>query len=203
MLRGPILSNVVKTFLPKFCGFKAASKPKQQMIVIPGQIITMEDGFLRGHGTFIEQLQASSSQGHKNLISDNEDSDIVMDDSATPPPPPNSNSLSSSTPTDTPASKTALISSMLGNVNRVNKLINVTPSITTTPNKSYTGSTGDLIIGRIKSVNAKKWTVEIGGEKLASLPLTSVNLNDGSQRVRTIEDSMEMRSLFAEGDLVR
>lgn len=173
------------------------------MIVIPGQIITMEDGFLRGHGTFIEQLQASSSQGHKNLISDNEDSDIVMDDGATPPPPPNSNSLSSSTPTDTPASKTALISSMLGNVNRVNKLINVTPSITTTPNKSYTGSTGDLIIGRIKSVNAKKWTVEIGGEKLASLPLTSVNLNDGSQRVRTIEDSMEMRSLFAEGDLVR
>ncbi|GMH74925.1 hypothetical protein TL16_g06597, partial [Triparma laevis f. inornata] len=66
----------------------------------------------------------------------------------------------------------------------------------------YTASTGDLIVGRIVSVQSNRWQLSVGSNKLANLMLSSVNLPNGDQRMRNKEDSLAMRSLFKEGDLV-
>lgn len=157
--------------------------------VVPGQVITSEPGFVRGHGTFVTEEIVNDG----GVVDLTEMGDIEMDEGDN-----NNGNVGSNTGT----TKSVLIASVMGSVDRINQLIKVSPNIATTQNKAYVGSTGHLVIGRIQSVLGKRWTVEIGGSKLASLPLTSVNLNDGSQRVRTQEDSMEMRALFAEGDLV-
>jgi exosome complex component RRP4 len=108
------------------------------------------------------------------------------------------------------------VSSVCGRITRVNKLISLTPN-----KRRYTGEIGDLVIGRITSLDAKRWKVNIGGTSDASLQLSSgnhtnhhlycsisilpvhvVNLPDGSQRIRTHEDSLQMREIFSEYDLV-
>ena len=53
---------------------------------------------------------------------------------------------------------TRLVSSVLGTVERVNKLISVIPSAS--PN-FYAGQVGDLVIGRISSVGSSRWTVQL------------------------------------------
>ena len=125
-------------------------------LVVPGQVIassTDGDGFLRGHGTYVEK------------INDEE----------------------------------RLIASVAGIVERVNKLISVHPVAAS----AYVGHVGELVVGRISSVQATRWKVTIGeGSRQAQLPLTGVSLAGGAQRMRTAEDSRDMRQLFQEGDLV-
>jgi len=98
---------------------------------------------------------------------------------------------------------TRLVSSVLGTVERVNKLISVIPSAS--PN-FYAGQVGDLVIGRISSVGSSRWTVQLcsrpGRQREAQLPLSGVNLPGGVQRIRTSADALRMRSLFCEGDLL-
>ena len=120
--------------------------------VIPGEIITAEIGFLRGHGTYVETTESLAEN---------------------------------------------LIASVSGEIERVNKLITVKPS-----KSRYTGEVGDLIIGRIASVDSKRWKVHINSQKDAMLQLSSVNLPGGVQRMRTYEDQLHMRTLFAENDLI-
>ena len=55
---------------------------------------------------------------------------------------------------------------------------------------------GDLIVGRISSVDSKRWKVDIHAQKDAMLQLSSVNLPGGVQRMRTYEDQLQMRTLF-------
>ena len=80
---------------------------------------------------------------------------------------------------------------------RVNKLISVKAA-----KSRFSGNMGDLIVGRITSIENKRWKVDIRGLKDAALQLSSVNLPGGAQRIRTYEDQLQMRSLFAENDLV-
>jgi len=93
-----------------------------------------------------------------------------------------------------------LVASVAGRIERVNKLVSVIP----VSSSVYRGHVGDLVIGRITSVQNTRWRVLLGENagKLAQLPLSGVHLPGGVQRMRTQQDSREMRKLFQEGDLV-
>ena len=66
----------------------------------------------------------------------------------------------------------------------------------------YTGEVGDLVVGRISTVDAKRWKVNINAQRDAVLQLSSINLPGGVQRMKTYEDQLAMRTLFQEHDLV-
>ena len=59
-----------------------------------------------------------------------------------------------------------------------------------------------MVVGRITAVGAKRWTVDVGAAQDAVLQLSAVNLPGGTQRRRTYDDQLAMRSLLAERDLV-
>jgi len=90
-----------------------------------------------------------------------------------------------------------LVASVAGHIERINKLISVRPY-----KSRYVGEVGDLVVGRITAVEAKRWKANISGHKDAVLQLSSVNLPGGVQRMRTHEDQLQMRSLFTENDLI-
>ncbi len=90
-----------------------------------------------------------------------------------------------------------LYSSLVGVVERVNCLVTVRPL-----QGRYGGEVGDVVVGRIIDVQSKRWHVEISGRQDAVLLLSSVNLSDGVQRRRTEEDQLNMRSFYAEDDLI-
>jgi exosome complex component RRP4 len=95
-----------------------------------------------------------------------------------------------------------LVASVAGHVERVNKLVSVIP----VASHLYQGHVGDLVVGRIVAIQSTRWKVSIAGDTASSraavLPLSGVHLPGGVQRVRTTQDSREMRQLFQEGDLV-
>ena len=84
-----------------------------------------------------------------------------------------------------------------GEVQRVNKLISVTPL-----RRKYTGEVGDLVIGRVVAVESKRWKIDISSWKDGILHLSSVTLPGGVQRMRTYEDQLQMRTLYQENDLL-
>jgi len=90
-----------------------------------------------------------------------------------------------------------LIASVAGVVQRVNKLISVTPL-----KSRFGGQVGDVIVGRVTEVGQKRWHLDVASTQAAVLMLSSVNLPGGEQRRRTYEDQLNMRSLYAEGDLI-
>ena len=90
-----------------------------------------------------------------------------------------------------------LVSSLVGLVERVNALVTVRPL-----QGRYGGEVGDVVVGRILDVQSKRWHVDISGRHDAVLLLSSVNLSDGVQRRRTEEDQLNMRSFYAEDDLI-
>ncbi|KAF2202411.1 hypothetical protein GQ43DRAFT_439746 [Delitschia confertaspora ATCC 74209] len=118
-------------------------------IVTPGETITSDPQWMRGHGTYI---------------------------------PPNS---------------TTIISTLAGTLQKTNKLLSVTPL-----RARYAPEIGDLVVGRIVNVQAKKWMVDIGAAQLASLPLSAINLPGGILRRRTAVDELNIRTFFSEGDLL-
>ncbi len=93
-----------------------------------------------------------------------------------------------------------LIASVAGVVQRVNQLLFVRPF------HARYGSTGDIsgdvVVGRIVEVAAKKWNVDAGAACHAVLLLDQVNLLGNEQRRRTHADSLQMRSMFDVGDVV-
>ncbi|KLU86809.1 exosome component 2 [Magnaporthiopsis poae ATCC 64411] len=118
-------------------------------IVTPGEVITSDPQWMRGHGTY----------------------------TILPSP--------------------AIISSVAGTVSRTNKLLSVRPV-----RARYTPEVGDLVVGRIVEVQARRWRVDVGGAQLAALPLSAINLPGGVLRKRTDTDELQIRSFFAEGDLL-
>ncbi|KNZ61823.1 uncharacterized protein VP01_1351g2 [Puccinia sorghi] len=88
-------------------------------------------------------------------------------------------------------------SSLAGTVERINKLITVTPL-----SGRYRPEVGDLVIGRITEVQSKRWKVEAGARQHAVLMLGSVNLPGGVQRRKLESDELQMRFFFQEGDLL-
>jgi exosome complex component RRP4 len=65
----------------------------------------------------------------------------------------------------------------------------------------YVGDVGDVVVGRITELQQSKWKVDIAGRQDAVLQLGAVNL-PGAARRRTIEDQLQMRSLFVENDVI-
>ena len=116
-------------------------------IVTPGELITSDSGFMRGHGTY-------SSDG-------------------------------------------SLYASIAGVVERVNKLISVRPL-----RARYGGEVGDVVICRILEIGNKRWKVDANAKQDAVLMLSSINLPGGIQRRKSENDELQMRSFFAEGDIL-
>ncbi|KAL2162427.1 hypothetical protein VTH06DRAFT_7340 [Thermothelomyces fergusii] len=92
---------------------------------------------------------------------------------------------------------TAIVSSVAGVVTRTNKLLSVRPL-----RARYTPEVGDLVVGRIVEVQARRWRVDVGSTQLAALPLSAINLPGGILRKRTETDELQIRTFFAEGDLL-
>ncbi|OZJ05901.1 hypothetical protein BZG36_01171 [Bifiguratus adelaidae] len=123
----------------------------QTHIVTPGESITSDMQYMRGHGT-------------------------RLDESSDPP---------------------ILTSTLAGHVSRVNKLVSVKPL-----KARYTGDIGDIVVGRIVDVGQKRWKVDIGSKGDAVLQLSSINLPGGVQRRKLESDEKQMRTFFAEGDVL-
>ncbi|AEO64557.1 f3cd7fcc-d948-48b7-85fe-9f1e6a49dfc4 [Thermothielavioides terrestris] len=118
-------------------------------IVTPGELITDDPQWMRGHGTYA-----------------------------------------------TPGTAT-IVSSVAGTISRTNKLLSVRPL-----RARYTPEVGDLVVGRIVEVQARRWRVDVGSTQLAALPLSAINLPGGILRKRTETDELQIRTFFAEGDLL-
>lgn len=91
----------------------------------------------------------------------------------------------------------AIVSSVAGTLAKTNKLLSVRPL-----RARYTPEIGDLVVGRIVEVQAKRWRVDVGGSLLAQLPLSAINLPGGIQRRRTETDELQIRTFFSEGELL-
>lgn len=135
--------------LPKKPAKTFSSSLSRSGIVTPGEIITSDSQWMRGHGTYI------------------------------------------------PPSTSDITSSLAGTITRTNKLISVRPL-----RARYTPEVGDLVVGRIVEVQAKRWRVDVGSTQLAALPLSAINLPGGILRKRTETDELQIRTFFAEGDLL-
>mmetsp|Transcript_1840 Transcript_1840/g.3649 ORF Transcript_1840/g.3649 Transcript_1840/m.3649 type:complete len:319 (+) Transcript_1840:156-1112(+) len=159
------------------------------MLVVPGQVLSTDGGFLRGHGTYIEYYTTTSVDEAGN---EGDDSGMLVDEEENKEGDDSNPSSSSDGNV-----KQRLVSSVLGYVSRVNKLISVHPL-----SPLYQGSVGDLVVGRIVEVQSNRWKVHVNSTHLGNLKLSSVNLPDGVQRVRNKEDTLNMRSLYREGDVV-
>lgn len=90
-----------------------------------------------------------------------------------------------------------LVATTCGVVEKVNKLLYVRPL-----KHRYTGSIGDVVVGRIVEVQQERWAVEIGTAMLAYLHLGAVQLPGNVQRRRTDEDTLRMRELYEENDII-
>ncbi|KAJ3024242.1 UNVERIFIED_CONTAM: Exosome complex component RRP4 [Siphonaria sp. JEL0065] len=90
-----------------------------------------------------------------------------------------------------------LVGTVVGVVERINKLISVKPF-----RARYNGEIGDVVVGRISEVTQKRWKVDIGARQDAMLLLAAVNLPGGELRRRSESDELQMRQLLAEGDMI-
>ncbi|KAL2178282.1 uncharacterized protein P884DRAFT_258368 [Thermothelomyces heterothallicus CBS 202.75] len=141
--RPPRRSSVRTTFQAP------ARRDLASAVVTPGEVITEDPQWMRGHGTYVAPHT------------------------------------------------TAIVSSVAGTVTRTNKLLSVRPL-----RARYTPEVGDLVVGRIVEVQAKRWRVDVGSTQLAALPLSAINLPGGILRKRTETDELQIRTFFAEGDLL-
>ena len=73
-----------------------------------------------------------------------------------------------------------LVATTCGVVEHVNKLLYVRPL-----KHRYSGSVGDVVVGRIVEVQTDRWAVEIGTAQLAYLHLGAIQLPGNVQRRRT------------------
>ncbi|KAG2067760.1 hypothetical protein BDR04DRAFT_1080190 [Suillus decipiens] len=93
--------------------------------------------------------------------------------------------------------KEDVIASVVGTVERVNKLVTVRAIRT-----RYNPEVGDLVVGRITEVQPRRWKVDANSRQDAVLMLSSVNLPGGVQRRKLESDELQMRNFFEEGDLL-
>lgn len=90
-----------------------------------------------------------------------------------------------------------IVSSVAGIVHTIDKLITVIQK-----NKPFKPEIGDVILGRIVSIDKKSWRVNINSTRDATLNLVNINLPLGEQRKRSVEDTLLMRTFFQENDLL-
>ncbi|KAL8948941.1 MAG: hypothetical protein Q9222_004906, partial [Ikaeria aurantiellina] len=123
---------------------------KKTTIITPGEIVTDDPQWMRGHGT-----------------------------------------------TSTSTAPSTILATVSGTLLRTNKLLSISPL-----RARYTPEIGDLVVGRIVSVETKRWKVDVAAPLLAHLPLSAINLPGGILRKRTSTDELAIRSFFSEGDLL-
>lgn len=92
---------------------------------------------------------------------------------------------------------TVILATVAGTLLRTNKLLSIQPL-----RARYTPEIGDLVVGRIVSVETKRWKVDVSAPLLAHLPLSAINLPGGILRKRTSTDELAIRTFFSEGDLL-
>lgn len=90
-----------------------------------------------------------------------------------------------------------LVATTCGVVEHVNKLLYVKPL-----KHRYTGSVGDVVVGRVVEVQTERWAIEIGTAMLAYLHLGAIQLPGNVQRRRTDEDTLRMREFFEDNDII-
>jgi len=90
-----------------------------------------------------------------------------------------------------------LVSTTAGVVERVNKLVSVRPL-----RSRYGPETGDVVLGRVKSIAGKRWKLDINARQEGVLQLSAVHLPGNVQRRRNDVDELNMRGLYAEDDVV-
>ncbi|QIW95777.1 hypothetical protein AMS68_001295 [Peltaster fructicola] len=134
--------NIDDDFLP-------STKTRSTTVICPGQSITDDAQWMRGHGTY------------------------ALDDAGD------------------------IRSTLAGTLQKTNKLLSVVPL-----RARYTPEIGDLVIGRIVEVQAKRWKVDIAAPLLSNLMISSINLPGGTLRKRTQVDELNIRSFFGEGELL-
>ena len=86
---------------------------------------------------------------------------------------------------------------MAGVVHLIDKVICVKPV-----RSHYRPDIGDVVVGRIVSVDSSRWQVDINSYQHAVLNLSAINLPGGVQRRRVEEDQLHIRDYFVEGDLI-
>ena len=90
-----------------------------------------------------------------------------------------------------------LTATVCGCIERVNKLVTVRAL-----HRRYKAEIGDIVIGRVTEIVSKRWRIDLNSMQESALLLSAVSLPGGAQRRRTADDELNMRSVFAEGDLV-
>ncbi|KAJ1614922.1 hypothetical protein OIY81_128 [Cryptosporidium canis] len=90
-----------------------------------------------------------------------------------------------------------LISATCGYLESLNKLIYTKPL-----GGRYNAEVGDIVVGRVVEVSNKKWLIDICSNQFAQLSLAAINLPGSVQRRRTEEDSLYMKSILDEGDVI-
>ena len=145
-------------------------------VVIPGQLLAESTTGGSGDDSFIS--------GHGTYIVES------------PPPPGSDPNVSTGSTTCT----LQLRASICGTIQRINKLI----SVESIALYHYAPNVGDLIIGRVRTIQNDKWILDICNNMTGTLPLSSVHLpgKASTQRKRTANDVLEMRQYIKEGDLV-
>ena len=100
--------------------------------------------------------------------------------------------------TDEEVEGTAKIyASVAGVVHFINQYVCVKPL-----KQAYRPDIGDVIVGRVVSVQNKAWQVDINSYQHAVLMLTNINLPGGEQRRRNEQDQLDMRKFFKENDII-
>ncbi|XP_051522593.1 exosome complex component RRP4-like isoform X1 [Myxocyprinus asiaticus] len=141
-------------------------------LVVPGDVITSDTGFMRGHGTYMDEERLTASvAGEVERV----------------------NKLICVKPLKTRSTLNTsfLFNYTAGLFNFIDKKYS-----------GYNGEVGDVIVGRITEVQQKRWKVETNSRLDSVLLLSSVNLPGGELRRRSAEDELAMRDYLQEGDLI-
>uniref|UniRef100_A0A6B2LBZ6 Uncharacterized protein n=1 Tax=Arcella intermedia TaxID=1963864 RepID=A0A6B2LBZ6_9EUKA len=90
-----------------------------------------------------------------------------------------------------------IVASVAGVVERVNKFICVRPL-----KSRFTGDVADVVVGRITAVQQNRWKVDVQARQDAVLHLSAVDLPGDVRRRKTIQDQLQMRSIYVENDMI-
>ncbi|OXB69103.1 hypothetical protein ASZ78_009579 [Callipepla squamata] len=137
----------------------SAPRGGEKHLVVPGDTITTDTGYMRGHGTYVVEDR--------------------------------------------------LVASVAGAVERVNKLVCVTP-LKTSSHRTAQSCPVPVVVELAAYINIifllqvqqKRWKVETNSRLDSVLLLSSMNLPGGELRRRSAEDELAMRDYLQEGDLI-
>lgn len=91
-----------------------------------------------------------------------------------------------------------IVSTYLGTVSQINKLVTVTPKFTV----NYSPEIGDVVIGRVLQIYNKKWWIDTNSKLDTTLSLSAINLPGVIQRRKCEEDEINMSKFFDFNDLL-